>query len=925
MADEMHGNVFQVQNTFMADMSPEAKRIVREKEAEIAKLQADLESYTEKLMEARYEVEDLRDQLSQLEKTDTGVLRKQMDTIKQHTYEAAQEVRRFVQTVGLVSQNDEGYGLKYADERIPQWIKQVQSGAITAQEAIAKIKVELASLIDENYRTGQGSFGVDILSQFQSTLSGVATAVGEMQTSFTTLYETIANGGAVGGTGGSALGGGGGAASTLEALKLAMDGMSADAQSAYQPVTQLLEKLVEYGSIDNTKLASIAMAFDGLANVMQGRFGVKSLSNLQTLMGYIKELGAAGTVSFNFDVKGLNDLQNKRAPLKNLAEYLPKIARIDTTKLEALSKINLTNFNNIKVSKASIESIAQLAESLKMLQDMPGLIEGIERKTSGGSPSNTPLALEGRASRLLNNAVKFQERNPGYDTIGLNLLVKDIEELRSLVRGLDSTNEQAITNASNRLKHLGVELDNVIADAEKLRLEQERATHNNADVNRRQLLSRVGLLGETDRLQNMLARIGGTTAQLNGGDQFEARLARYTARAKELGETITKTAANDEAELGRLRQAVERLMNNIVQLDTEVKGMQTQEKLAADVEKVSGGLTTLEGKLVTLKGTLSGMADSKPFMGQFESISAAIAQMKTLAENTDIGKPDQVRSLTTLYDALVQRVNEYTVAVRNGKSEDANTSNKEMQSLIAQLDWLDKIAKKRREIQHMYDVNDKVHGTATGAAMQQSIARLDALYNKLLQMDGLTTQQRQEVTRMFKEISIGATSAKQSMEQLGQTGQTMLSKFKAGLQKFGGWTIVTRALTAVIRLARQLVTNVKEIDTAMGQLRIVTGATASEMNKFSKEIAETSKKIGASITDLTDSATVYARLGYTLEESNTLAKYTSMLSKVGDIDVSDAQSAITAITKAFTDIDINKIEDVMNKLVKTGKESCPTA
>ena len=38
-----------------------------------------------------------------------------------------------------------------------------------------------------------------------------------------------------------------------------------------------------------------------------------------------------------------------------------------------------------------------------------------------------------------------------------------------------------------------------------------------------------------------------------------------------------------------------------------------------------------------------------------------------------------------------------------------------------------------------------------------------------------------------------------------------------------------------------------------------------------------------------------------------------------DIDVKDAQDAITSIIKAFDDVDASNIESVMDKLITTGK------
>lgn len=136
-------------------------------------------------------------------------------------------------------------------------------------------------------------------------------------------------------------------------------------------------------------------------------------------------------------------------------------------------------------------------------------------------------------------------------------------------------------------------------------------------------------------------------------------------------------------------------------------------------------------------------------------------------------------------------------------------------------------------------------------------------------------------------------------------------------QKFSSWLSVSQVIMYAIRTIRKMITEVKEIDAAMTQFQIVTQASEGEMRRFGDTVAETAKRIGSSITDLVDSATTYARLGYSLRDSSTLAEYTSMLKAVGDIEVSDAQDAVTSITKAFGK-SAEDIEDVMDKLVVVG-------
>ena len=84
--------------------------------------------------------------------------------------------------------------------------------------------------------------------------------------------------------------------------------------------------------------------------------------------------------------------------------------------------------------------------------------------------------------------------------------------------------------------------------------------------------------------------------------------------------------------------------------------------------------------------------------------------------------------------------------------------------------------------------------------------------------------------------------------------------------------------------------------TRQAQLRL-TNATTTEYEAYGN-YSQAAQRISSSMADLVDSTT-YARLGYNLKESSILAEYTSMLKNVGDIEVSEAQDAITAITKSF--------------------------
>lgn len=173
---------------------------------------------------------------------------------------------------------------------------------------------------------------------------------------------------------------------------------------------------------------------------------------------------------------------------------------------------------------------------------------------------------------------------------------------------------------------------------------------------------------------------------------------------------------------------------------------------------------------------------------------------------------------------------------------------------------------------------------------------------------------REALSGISREFSEAANEIRNADENTN----TFLGRMGGLASKFTAWLSVTRVVMGTISAMKKMVKQSIELDDAMTQLRIVTNETEQAYQSYMSTISDTAQRIGSSISDLIDSTTTYARLGYSLEESSQLAEFTAMLQNVGDIDVSDAQDAITAIIKAFKDLSASDIESVMDKMVKVG-------
>lgn len=199
------------------------------------------------------------------------------------------------------------------------------------------------------------------------------------------------------------------------------------------------------------------------------------------------------------------------------------------------------------------------------------------------------------------------------------------------------------------------------------------------------------------------------------------------------------------------------------------------------------------------------------------------------------------------------------------------------------------------------------------AGIQSDIARLREL-NQQFESGKITiADYRKELSTLQTSFSANSNAIKAA----GENVKTLSARIGTLAQKFSAWFSITHVIMLGVRSVRRMVTATIELDDAMTQLKIVTRDTSQAYDEYLGKITETATKIGATVPDLIDSTTTFARLGYSLEESSALAEFTAMLQNVGDIDVSDAQDAITAIVKAFG-ISIDEIESVMDKMVITG-------
>ena len=122
------------------------------------------------------------------------------------------------------------------------------------------------------------------------------------------------------------------------------------------------------------------------------------------------------------------------------------------------------------------------------------------------------------------------------------------------------------------------------------------------------------------------------------------------------------------------------------------------------------------------------------------------------------------------------------------------------------------------------------------------------------------------------------------------------------------------SLQDLIRYGRELVSTVTDVDSAMIELAKVSDASDVRLEESFKKSTQTAQEMGATVTDVINSTSDWARLGYNVDQAEELARITQLYQTVGDnmTQESASQSLISTI-KGFQ-MDTSEAESIVDSV-----------
>ena len=244
--------------------------------------------------------------------------------------------------------------------------------------------------------------------------------------------------------------------------------------------------------------------------------------------------------------------------------------------------------------------------------------------------------------------------------------------------------------------------------------------------------------------------------------------------------------------------------------------------------------------------------------------------------------------------------------------EDIKNAQKLSDTLNDLLSQLNSADSKRGNMTKLASIKEQVLGTISKNSGMSSELRKS--YDKVLA--DINAAFENETATSASDIQNILQKVKQLNGELKLSGRTT-SFFDLTSERLGGLNAQLIAqylsLQDFIRYIRIAAAEVIKLDTAMTELRKVSNASSSTLNKSFQRSAAVAKELGATISDVINMTADWSRLGYSVTDAEELARVTTLFKNVGDNMTADDASSYLISTMQGFQIEASNAIDIVDK------------
>lgn len=276
-------------------------------------------------------------------------------------------------------------------------------------------------------------------------------------------------------------------------------------------------------------------------------------------------------------------------------------------------------------------------------------------------------------------------------------------------------------------------------------------------------------------------------------------------------------------------------------------------------------------------------------------------------------------------DTYKQRVNAVKEAVK--QYADILNNFKKHPELVND-DELGKLDEQEKLIKDNIIAVQNMSAAEKGYSLVSGQKELDKINNILKEHSGMSREAKNQIKAYYTEIKSGNPSA--SLDVIhGKIMQIVNAEIEAGRGgksmfdaiKEKAWYGVASAIGTyfgfndLIRYGKEGVSIVRQLDTALTEMRKVSNESVQSLKKYQDTTFDTADAVGTTAKQIQNSTADWMRLGESMDTAAKSAKDANILLNVSEFEgIDEATESLVSMSQAYKDLDKMDIIDVLNNI-----------
>lgn len=526
-----------------------------------------------------------------------------------------------------------------------------------------------------------------------------------------------------------------------------------------------------------------------------------------------------------------------------------------------------------------------------------------------------------------------------------------------------------IEDLKKRIKVAEGELDKVTKEDRKIKLDFDTKTLESAIQKLDKMLDSLGK-GTSDfkQFENLSKELSNIVSEVQS-------LSKAFGKVDDSGaKTLLSSIQNIDRSLSELSQHILNVNKNMSNMGSNtggaVKQVENISNAYQDAAKEAEKLADAQSKIGQKTNISSGMKDAFPDKDVSASVESATNSIKeennVLEQNTqkvkenadakkkltdtdkevsnvDLSKYDNrlesYTKKTSGYDTTIarfenggwtsdtykQRVNAVKEAVK--QYADILNNFKKHPELVND-DELGKLDKQEKLIKDNIIAVQNMSAAEKGYSLVSGQKELDKINNILKEHSGMSREAKNQIKAYYAEIKSGNPSA--SLDVIhGKIMQIVNAEIEAGRGgksmfdaiKEKAWYGVASAIGTyfgfndLIRYGKEGVSIVRQLDTALTEMRKVSNESVQSLKKYQDTTFDTADAVGTTAKQIQNSTADWMRLGESMDTAAKSAKDANILLNVSEFEgIDEATESLVSMSQAYKDLDKMDIIDVLNNI-----------